>query len=104
MEYNDSSVTDWQFKDMESKCFGNEQKTNSYGSYYSMGDSYGTSGYMLFYERRVKKPIKIVVPDSEIEEAKSSGVEIKHDAEKNEYFREVQYRKAADGEKPNKIY
>ena len=90
--------------DMESKCFGIEQKTNSYGNYYSMGDSYGTTGYMLFYERRVKKPTKIVVPDAEIEEAKSSGVEIKHDAEKNEYFREMQYRKAADGEKPNQIY
>jgi hypothetical protein len=25
------------------------------------GSSYGKSGYMLFYERRIKKPIRIVV-------------------------------------------
>lgn len=69
-----------------------------------MGDSYGTSGYMLFYERRVKKPIKIVVPDTEIEAVKAKGITVKCDEEKKEYFREVQYRKAADGEKPNQIY
>ena len=28
-----------------------------------MGDSYGTSGYMLFYERRKKKPLKILIAD-----------------------------------------
>jgi len=28
-----------------------------------MGETYGTSGYMLFYERRKKKPLKILVLD-----------------------------------------
>ena len=48
MEFNDSRVSDWDFKELEKQCFGNES-----GSF--MGDSYGTSGYMLFYERRKKK-------------------------------------------------
>ena len=52
MEYNDSRVSDWEFKELKARTFGNEQKANQ-GTYFSsLGDSYGTSGYMLFYERR----------------------------------------------------
>ena len=35
----------------------------------SFGGSYGKSGYMLFYERRVKKPI-LLVSDKKEEEVK----------------------------------
>ena len=64
MEFNDSRVSDWDFKDLKSRTFGNEAKSSgtSTGYFSSLGDSYGTSAYMLFYERRVKKPLKIVVP------------------------------------------
>ena len=61
MEYNDSRVSDWDFKDLESRTFGTQSKgtgSSTVGGYggggFSMlgGDSYGTSAYMLFYERR----------------------------------------------------
>ena len=33
-----------------------------------MGDSYGTSAYMLFYERRKKKDLVIIVPEDKVED------------------------------------
>ena len=65
MEFNDSRVSDWEFKELEKQCFGNEAG-NGY-----MQDSYGTSGYMLFYERRVKKDLKILIADEKVEEEKT---------------------------------
>lgn len=62
MEFNDSRVSDFDFKELEKHCFGNESGTGF------MGDSYGTSGYMLFYERRKKKDLKIVVEEDKVEE------------------------------------
>jgi len=65
MEFNDSTVSKWNFKEKLTKdCFGDEKQAtqNTYGnSWGSMGGAYGKSGYMLFYERRIKKPIKLVV-------------------------------------------
>lgn len=56
MEYNDSRVSDFEFKDLSGRTFGNQNKggaSSGVGGYFSsMGDSYGTSAYMLFYERR----------------------------------------------------
>lgn len=57
MEFNDSSVTDFSFSQLEKQCFGNENPNGF------MGNSYGTSGYMLFYERRRKKAIKLLVDE-----------------------------------------
>ena len=51
------------------------------GYFSSMGDSYGTSAYMLFYERRLKKDLKIIVPTAEAEEKKAAGVEVQFDEE-----------------------
>ena len=98
MEFNDSRVTHWDFKELEKQCFGND---NSGGF---MGDSYGTSGYMLFYERRVKKPLKILVDADKVEEEKAKGIEVHVDEEKNETYKLVNYRDAAIGEKANAIY
>ena len=64
MEFNDASVSDWDFKNLAKECYGNE---NSTGFFSAGGDSYGTSGYMLFYERRKKKDLKIVVPKDEVD-------------------------------------
>ena len=106
MEFNDSRVSDWDFKDLRSRTFGNEAKSSgtSGGYFSSLGDSYGTSGYMLFYERRVKKPLKIVVPQGEVEEARAKGVDVKYDEAKEEYYEMKAYRTAADGEVANDIY
>jgi hypothetical protein len=101
MEFNDSSVSDWDCKNLSKECYGNE---NSTGFFSAGGDSYGTSGYMLFYERRKKKDLKLVVPKEEVDQEKSDGVDVKHDAEKDEYYKMVAYRDAAKGAQPNKFY
>lgn len=61
MEFNDSTVKDYKFENLKEECFGDKPGNNTTSSW-SFGGKYGKSGYMLFYERRVKKPIKIVVP------------------------------------------
>ena len=98
MEFNDSRVSDWEFKELEKQCFGNEAG-NGY-----MQDSYGTSGYMLFYERRVKKDLKILIADEKVEEEKTRGIDIKFDEDKKEHFKIVKYKDAANDEMPNPIY
>lgn len=69
-----------------------------------MGDSYGTSGYMLFYERRVKKDLKILIDEDKIEEEKAKGTEVHYDEEKKESFKNLPYRDAAKGEKAIPCY
>ena len=52
MEFNDTQVTNWNFtQQLESRCFGSKRSL----------DTQGTSAYMLFYERVVKKPLRIRV-------------------------------------------
>jgi len=98
MEFNDSRVSDWDFKEIEKQCFGNEA-----GSGF-MGDSYGTSGYMLFYERRKKKDLKILIDEDKVKEEKAKGTEVHYDEEKKESFKKVPYRDAAKGEKAIPLY
>lgn len=52
MEFNDSRVSDWDFAELKQRTFGTEKNANQGGYMSSLGDSYGTSAYMLFYERR----------------------------------------------------
>ena len=104
MEFNDSRVSDWQFSDIR-KTFGNEQKATSQSTYFSsMGDSYGTSAYMLFYERRVKRDLKIIVEEEKVAETKAKGIDVVFDEAKKEHFQMCAYRDAADGEAANDIY
>ena len=98
MEFNDSRVTHFDFNKLEKECFGNEQGQGF------MGDSYGTSGYMLFYERCTKKPLKIIVEDEKVEEEKAKGTEVHYDEEKKESYKMVPYYDSAVGEKANPIY
>jgi ubiquitin carboxyl-terminal hydrolase 34 len=77
MEYNDSTVKEFATKNIKSECYGDAPTSSSsnfnpgmmsgWGG--SFGGSYGKSGYMLFYERRVKKPI-LLVSDKKEEEVK----------------------------------
>jgi len=103
-EYNDSRVSDWEFKELEQRTFGNAPKSNNNGYFSALGDSYGTSAYMLFYERRQKKDLKIIVPEDKIEEQKAKGINVQYDEEKKENFKMCPYRSAADGELANEIY
>ena len=75
-----------------------------YGGGFSWGGKYGKSAYMLFYERRRKKDIKLVVPEDKVEEEKKKNVKITYNEEKKEYTKMVNYRESADGEEPTKNY
>jgi len=59
---------------------------------------------MLFYERRKKKPLKILVPEPKVAEEKAKGVEVHFDEKANEHFKQVPYREGIDNEAPNDIY
>lgn len=100
MEFNDSRVSDFQFKNLKEECFGDE--SSSTGNSWGFGN-YGKSGYMLFYERRVKKPIKILVPEEKVESEKQK-TEVHFDEEKKEHFKLVPFKECAADEAPNKIY
>ena len=47
---------------------------------------------MLFYERRKKKDMKVVVPDEKVEEEKNNGVELEYDEKLKEHSKMVPYR------------
>lgn len=63
MEFNDSTVKDFKFEELEGDCFGDKPGSSSgYGGWGGFGGGrYGKSGYMLFYERKKKKDVKILV-------------------------------------------
>jgi hypothetical protein len=70
MEFNDSSVRNFNFEKLKEECFGADSHSSGGYDSWGFGGSSGKSAYMLVYERREKKPIKILVPE---EEAKVSS-------------------------------
>ena len=75
-----------------------------YGGGFNWGGKYGTSAYMLFYERRRKKDIKLVVPEDEVKEEKENDVQVTFNELKKEYTKMVRYGSSADNEAPNRFY
>ena len=65
MEFNDSTVKDFNFSKLREDCFGGDKKSNAgggiLGGFGFDSDSYGKSAYMLVYERKKKRPIKILL-------------------------------------------
>ena len=111
MEFNDSRVSDYKFEKLDDDVTGEGAgKTTSYSSYgygnawSSSSTTYGKSAYMLFYERRTKKDMKVLIPESQIDQEKKNGIQVNYDEEKKEYSKLVKYRESADNEKPNEIY
>jgi ubiquitin carboxyl-terminal hydrolase 34 len=84
MEFNDSTVRDLDFKKVQEDGYGGEQTSSGWSAFSS---SYGKSAYMLVYERREKKPVKVLV-DKEEEGA------IK-DEEKDEHYKLISFKDAA---------
>lgn len=85
---------------MNDECFGDKQtqaSSSAWGGY--GGGAYGKSAYMLFYERRIKKPIKIVV---DADQAGKDGV--LKDEKNDEYYKLIDYKMGVDSEKPNSIF
>merc|ERR1712226_1436932 len=67
MEFNDASVSDYKFENLDEDVSGEDAQTSGYGGMgmgmgYGWGGKYGKSAYMLVYERRRKKDVKMVVP------------------------------------------
>ena len=71
------------------------------GGWGSFGGSYGKSAYMLVYERRKKKPIKILVSP---EEHKEDPEGVFFDEKKEEYYRLSDYKTGVEEIFPSSIY
>ena len=102
MEFNDSTVKDFKFENLKDECYGDKPGIKTYNtmSAWSLGTKYGKSGYMLFYERRKKKPIKIVVPKEEA----LDKTDLHHDPKTDEYIKFIDYRQSVDNEKASTIF
>jgi len=103
------SVSDWNIKDkLKDDCFGDE---NSRMAWSGMGKS----AYMLFYERRKKKPLRVLVPPKPVVEAEDEEAELEMpkmirqkssvtDTKTNEEYKMIPYHLGIDEEPPNEIY
>lgn len=98
MEFNDSTVKHFNFEKLKEECYGNDGASGS--DNWGFGGSYGKSAYMLIYERKEKKPIKILLT----EEAAREMPEAKYDAKKEEYYHLLDYRRGVEEIEPSKIY
>ena len=110
MEYNDSIVKDFNFEKMKDECYGGDGKSGagSDDNWGFGGSSYGKSAYMLIYERRKKRPLKILASYDEAEEAQKLGTvatnsldKIIYDPKKDEHYRLVSYRDCVEDIAPN---
>lgn len=67
MEFNDSNVRDFDPSKLKEECFGGDSGSSGFGlssfDGWGGGSSYGKSGYLVFYERRKKKPLKLLDQD-----------------------------------------
>lgn len=59
--FNDSKVSSYRFADLEGEAFGGASGVDPTG----FGDNSNKNAYMLFYEKRKKSPVKILVPEDE---------------------------------------
>lgn len=51
---------------------------------------------MLVYERRKKKPLKIVVAKEEVEDTKRAGESVIYDEKQDEHFKLIDYREGVE--------
>ena len=122
MEFNDSTVRDFQASKLKDECYGGDGGgSGGFGlsalDGWGLGGGYGKSGYMLFYERRQKRPLKQLVleekvaPEAQPESKDGGDAEQKGDEKKEEAkapeekFLEVDYREGVSAsEVPNRIF
>jgi hypothetical protein len=97
MEFNDSTVREFNFEKLKDECYGGDGKGGSDDAW-SFGGSYGKSAYMLVYERRKKRPIKILAAPEEPKD------DMTYDAKKEEHYKLVDYRECYEDIAPNQIY
>jgi hypothetical protein len=115
-EFHDSIVRDFMVNKLKDECYGGDGHSSggigmsSFDGWGLGGGSYGKSAYMLFYERKKKKPIALLEhppkPAGKTEEEQAQpakGEEQK--AEEEPKLLEVGYHQAVlPAEKPNRTY
>ena len=77
MEFNDSHVKDYNYEDLKGDCYGGSAGNDDLFGGFFKSSSYGKSAYLLVYEKRYKKPIKVLVLDEQeqTEGASKEGLE-----------------------------
>ena len=104
MEFNDSTVRTFSFDKLKEECYGGSGgNEDTYGGGTGWGGNYGKSAYMLVYERKKKKPVKILV-DAEEGKQSADDTSILYDAKKEEFYRLVDYKTGVEEIAPSKIY
>jgi ubiquitin carboxyl-terminal hydrolase 34 len=75
LKFNDSRISKFNIEKLEEECFGGKMEQNGEDgfNFRSMNDSI-QSAYMLIYERRIKSPLKLIVPTPD--ETNSSNANI----------------------------
>ncbi len=66
LEFNDSYISKFNVSRLEEECFGGSYTSNN-DSWSRMGEKI-KSAYMLIYERRMKSPLKVIIPENLVEE------------------------------------
>jgi ubiquitin carboxyl-terminal hydrolase 34 len=74
MEFNDSRVSDYNFEDIKSDCFGGSNSDDGFFGGFFRSSSYGKSAYLLVYEKRFKHALKVLIPEEE-KETSGEGLE-----------------------------
>lgn len=82
LEYNDKNIRKFDINSLEQECFGGKQGGNANG--YNKMDNY-QSAYVLFYERKLKSPIKLVVIPDQNEEALSNVIRVEENQRSHIY-------------------
>jgi len=99
MEFNDSIVKDFNSSKLKEECFGGDSSGGGGFGLSSMdgwgfGGGYGKSGYMLFYERRKKNPLKLLAEEEEVAAPEQQDPKEEADQKKEEKIIEVDYHQA----------
>jgi ubiquitin carboxyl-terminal hydrolase 34 len=89
MKFNDSTVSEYNVEKLKDDCYGGDGKSGGDGDSWSFGGSYGQSAYMLVYEKRQKRPLKILATPEEVETNKD---QLLFDAKKEEHYKLIDYR------------
>jgi len=95
MEFNDSNVRDFQASKLKEEGFGGDGTSSggfglsSFDGWGLGGGGYGKSGYMLFYERREKQPLKHLVIAGQEEQA-DKEVQAKEEVKDGEAVKEAE--------------
>lgn len=108
MEFNDSRVSDYNFEELKGDCYGGSSGSDDWFGGMFKNNSYGKSAYLLVYEKRFKKPVKVLIPENGVDSKVPSqivphGTNIQVDPKTNEKYYHIPMKDIGMFV-PNKIY